>query len=92
VAEGFYPCCPWSSAVSSPPAEAPSPRQGERTSAPPEQIMRRPLGMDGALRELAGGEGCSGYLYYAGHKRSTSPCTAPWPSLEGDNRYLYKQL
>jgi len=51
--------------------------------------MRRPLGTDGAPRKLAGGEGCSGYLYYAGLKWSTSPFTAPWPSLEGDNRYPY---
>jgi len=67
------------------PIEAPFPRQGGRTFALPEQPMRRPLGT--ALRGSWLGEGCLGYLYYARLKRSTSPCTAPWPSLEGDNRY-----
>ena len=76
--------------LSSQPAETPSPRQGGWTFAPSEQPMRRPLGT--ALRGSWLWEGCSGYLYYAGLKRSKSPCTAPWPCLEGDNRYLYKRL
>ena len=76
--------------LSSQPAEAPSPLQDQWTSALPEQPMRRPLGT--GLTGSWLGEGCSGYLYYAGLKQSTSPCTAPWPSLEEDNSYLYKRL
>src|SRR6218665_482 len=46
---------------------------------------------DGRCSKGAGwGEGCSGYLYYTGPNGQQSPCTAPWPSLEGDNTYLYK--
>jgi|SRR6218665_1713059 len=76
--------------LNSQPSEAPSPWQGGRTFSPPEQPMRRSLGT--ALRGSWLWESCSGYLYYAELKWSTSPSTAPWPSLEGDNRYLYKRL
>ena len=43
--------------LSSQPAEAPSPRQGGQTFAPPEQSMRRPLG-----RRSEGG-GCGKVVY-----------------------------
>jgi len=61
---GFHSCSLVIS-ISSQPAEAPSPRQGGRTSAPPEQPMTRSLGT--ALRGSWLWEGCSGYLYYAGN-------------------------
>src|SRR6218665_1636836 len=87
MVEGFRPCCPWSSAVSSQPAEAPSPRQCGCTSA---RAAYEATTRDGRCSKGAvWGKGFSRYLYYAGLKGSTSPCTAPWPSLEGDNRYLY---
>src|SRR6218665_3696169 len=48
-AGGFSPCCPWSSAVSSQLAEAPSPRQGGRTSAVYEATTRQGSWLGGRL-------------------------------------------
>jgi len=78
--------------LSSQPAEDPSSRQDGRTSVPPERPMRRPLGT--ALRRSWPGEGCSGFYIMQGSNGQQVPvqCTAPWSSLEGDNRYLYKRL
>ena len=85
---GFSPLRPWSSAKAHSLAHS-------RLKLPHDLCTARAnyekTARDSAPRELTG-EDCSEYLYYTGLNRSTSPCTVPWSSLEGDNRYLYKRL